>query len=368
MTTPLLSICIPTWNRADLLEPGLEYLLEYCRLHSPRIEVVVADNASTDRTPTVAARWRHDPNFRYFRREHNITGNGNIVQTPRDFARGEYTWVIGDDDVILPGALSKLIDLLTTYPDVDYFITNYSHESLDQRNSLIRVRPTAYSPPADTLICPDLTVGRYDSLARVLELAQGDFRFLTHVVGQITRTRRWREVRLSSEIFSPNMSFQTLEDTFPHLMLLLQGAKSRPVVYCGQPLVLASIGGQAWANIKWLDCLYRCHELRLHWREQGVAPGHLHLMQRIWIRQWTGDLGNIWFHSSGPKIRIGLVMKFLFRSLSQPFFLLGRFLPLLTKKAYVTLPETGKRLWRVIRPERPVAAVVPEKTGISRPL
>jgi abequosyltransferase len=49
---PLISICIPTYNRADLLDYCLEGLAPLRDCGTP-FEIVISDNGSTDRTPEV---------------------------------------------------------------------------------------------------------------------------------------------------------------------------------------------------------------------------------------------------------------------------------------------------------------------------
>ena len=52
---PSLSICIPTYNRADILKKALESICsDPAFLTTKEIEVVISDNASTDRTRLVS--------------------------------------------------------------------------------------------------------------------------------------------------------------------------------------------------------------------------------------------------------------------------------------------------------------------------
>ena len=48
--TPLLSICIPTYNHAELLDRALARLTSLPAFASGDVEVVLSDNASTDGT------------------------------------------------------------------------------------------------------------------------------------------------------------------------------------------------------------------------------------------------------------------------------------------------------------------------------
>ncbi|MGI4862329.1 MAG: glycosyltransferase family 2 protein [Janthinobacterium lividum] len=109
---PFLTIAIPTYNRAALLEQCLQRLLPQVQAASVSIEFIISNNASTDATKTVAAAYAPRFNqFRYVENEINIGADGNIAQAFR-LATGQYVWVFSDDDVILPGYLNDIIKLL----------------------------------------------------------------------------------------------------------------------------------------------------------------------------------------------------------------------------------------------------------------
>ena len=74
---PILSICIPTWNRAALLESTLEHLSFTRDLGFP-VEIVISDNASDDRTPEVVrAAQEQLPWIRYSHQEKMVTAEAN---------------------------------------------------------------------------------------------------------------------------------------------------------------------------------------------------------------------------------------------------------------------------------------------------
>ena len=100
---PKLSICIPTRNRARYLEELLESLKNQ---QDERVEVVVSDNASSDKTNDVCARYANlIPGFRYYRNTTNIGAVPNLRQVMR-MARGEWVWPMGDDELLGLSAVS----------------------------------------------------------------------------------------------------------------------------------------------------------------------------------------------------------------------------------------------------------------------
>jgi glycosyltransferase involved in cell wall biosynthesis len=115
MTTPILSICIPTYNRAHYLKNCLESL-KIQIIDNPfltdAVEIVISDNHSTDNTAGVAESYR-----RYFRHfvyrcaEKNVGFDLNVLNVVRN-ATGKYCWYLGDDDVVVNGAVSFVVDCL----------------------------------------------------------------------------------------------------------------------------------------------------------------------------------------------------------------------------------------------------------------
>jgi|GEM_PF-1595265 len=110
----MLSICIPTYNRAKLLVQTLDCLLAQTSC-KPEIECVISDNASTDDTAEVVAGFaaRYN-NVRYFRNETNIGADRNAMHCLQ-LAGGEYVWFCSDDDIPLNGIVDKIVDILKTH-------------------------------------------------------------------------------------------------------------------------------------------------------------------------------------------------------------------------------------------------------------
>lgn len=108
---PLLSIAIPTYNRAPFLAELLEVLMPQLR-HEPRAELLVSDNASTDGTAELIGQFeeRGLP-LRHLRNPENIGSDANFLQCLHR-ARGKYVWVLGDDDLLTPRAVEQLLSLL----------------------------------------------------------------------------------------------------------------------------------------------------------------------------------------------------------------------------------------------------------------
>ncbi len=143
---PLLSLCIPTFNRADCLFQCLKSLIPQIDENiSKIIEIIVNDNASNDATQyLMSILVKKYPFLHYFRNETNTGAFRNIFETAQK-ARGEYVWLFGDDDLILDGALSRLLPYLFR-GEFDFFMTN----KIVKNNDLTKiVLPRQSNTPTD---------------------------------------------------------------------------------------------------------------------------------------------------------------------------------------------------------------------------
>jgi abequosyltransferase len=108
----LLTIIVPTYNRADKLELLLTALRSELAGLASDVQVVVSDNASSDRTPeltqAVQAEW---PDLVVRRQATNVGADENFCSCV-DLVRSRYFWIMGDDDLPKTGVLRRLVMLL----------------------------------------------------------------------------------------------------------------------------------------------------------------------------------------------------------------------------------------------------------------
>ncbi len=142
-----LTIAIPTYNRAALLDSCLEQVCRQLRGHERDVEVMVFDNCSTDDTENVVRRRQvAHPSIRYHRNDRNIGSYWNIDQCYRK-GDGEYVLVLGDDDLLLQGSLDAILRTVKTGPYGVIFLDGYGFDQDHLREAPLRQRvqrPRAY--------------------------------------------------------------------------------------------------------------------------------------------------------------------------------------------------------------------------------
>ena len=112
MMEPVLSICIPIYNRSSCLVEMLDRFLEDRDLFEEKIFLYISDNDSKEDLKAIVEDYRGKGlNVHYHRNAQNIGGDMNICACYRA-GRGKYTLVLGSDDIPQRGFLRRLLPLL----------------------------------------------------------------------------------------------------------------------------------------------------------------------------------------------------------------------------------------------------------------
>ena len=112
----VLSINIPTYNRARYLRALVDSIGNDLRDLEARVEINIIDNSSTDDTAQIADALTNDfPCIRYQKNEENIGAIANIQKAHR-VGTGLYLWVMGDDDYLVHGGLKRIVQSLSLKP------------------------------------------------------------------------------------------------------------------------------------------------------------------------------------------------------------------------------------------------------------
>ncbi|MEM9088587.1 MAG: glycosyltransferase [Cyanobacteria bacterium P01_F01_bin.53] len=117
---PKVSVCVPTYNRADILPYAVESVLGQTY---PDFELLICDDASPDHTAEVVGKWS-DPRIRYIRHPHNIQRSRNM-RSGYEAAKGEYFIKFDDDDALTPTFLEKAVAILDAQPEVDFVCSDH---------------------------------------------------------------------------------------------------------------------------------------------------------------------------------------------------------------------------------------------------
>lgn len=200
---PLVSVCIPTYRRADLLRRAV---IELLACDYPNLEIVISDNGSPDHTRDVAAALcSASSRVRYFRHPHNMGPTKNF-EFARAQARGKYFLWHGDDDRIAPDFITQCVRELERDPGLtlaaglgayhagDGVITRYGNAIQGQSSSpLLRVLKYLLLVDENSIFCgvyrreavaqcamPNMLAGDWGWVAEVLSVGRAKVLPQTH--------------------------------------------------------------------------------------------------------------------------------------------------------------------------------------------
>ena len=284
LSKPLLSICIPTFNRSSLLKVALLSLLEQMKGHEKDIEIIVSDNCSSDDTQQVAEWAKGIGPFRYNRNATNIGAGPNFMLLSNKLAQGEYCWLLGDDDFLRKGSLDRLVETIKANPEADMFFTNIQHIEVSLFSQM--KEPVSSTQFPETLRTD--SKNQKDQLLKSFDdLIDPDITpiFLGAMQCSIFRRKRWIEA--SSHVTVSMDNFRSVETTFPHAITLVNSMRGRIVFYFGDPVLVVGDGARDWERIFPMVAIVRLFELLDYYESAGIERSMIRKCRGLLIRNNT---------------------------------------------------------------------------------
>ncbi len=277
---PLLSICITTYNRAEWLELSLKNLLQL--IPNPRvdIEIVVCDNTSTDRTPDVVKPYLNRPDFCFYRNLENVGMLGNLCVTAH-YASGQYIWILGDDDLVKPGSIERVLQVIRDNPEMALVYLNYAYTNQDDPNAVTDLEKFMDE-------CTPIVTPGPDIIGPVHKVSTQSENFFTAIYCLVFRRDHALRAYSQNTVGRP---FSTMLTCIPTTYYVLNFMMNEPAYWIGSPqlVVNMNVSWLKYAPIWILERLPEAHDLA---EKMGANPqevdrcrsNHLpHLMH--WFRE-----------------------------------------------------------------------------------
>lgn len=151
MTEPLVSVILPTKNRARMVREAIQSVL--AQSYS-RLELIVVDDGSTDDTPATLAA-RVDERIRVLSLPESRGASG-ARNAGIEAAKGAWIAFQDSDDLWLPDKLRKQVDCALAHPDCVAVYTSYWRNDGSAREVLPRP-----GPGLDGAVLPRLARGNF---------------------------------------------------------------------------------------------------------------------------------------------------------------------------------------------------------------
>jgi glycosyltransferase involved in cell wall biosynthesis len=264
-----LSICIPTYNRAAHLANCLQSIILNESRSRIDFEICVSDNCSSDETELVVRRAQESIAIKYQKNSGNLGIPRNFLNVVQ-MAAGEFVWLIGDDDLLLPRSLEQLSDLIGKHSDVDFFFINSYH--------LTTQYVFSFPQPFDTSNLPG-NMKAVSSWAHSDEMKFMDlidpkisFDFLGGMFLAVFRRRNWiKNIDVLAEAaVSDSRTFSHFDNTFPHVKIFSKAFANSPAFFSAKPLSVCLTGAREWAPMYPFVRSVRLVEALSEYRRNGL--------------------------------------------------------------------------------------------------
>jgi glycosyltransferase involved in cell wall biosynthesis len=228
---PLLSICIPTFNRKKYLEILLSQIEHLIQQDYLDIEICISDNSSDDGSWEYIKKFASQSSRVHIKRQEiNIGGNRNLIDIT-SIASGKWILVIGDDDTLIVENLEKL---LLTLPDLKAFNYILLNTKISENQNLLSMKDGKIS---DSDLKENLANG-------IQNFGFCGAHLFTQKIATVMRQRNYEDLRswpsFGTFIYS---AFQEMEDVY----------------FFSLPVAWQDSNGHAmeWQPHHWLDLVLR---------------------------------------------------------------------------------------------------------------
>lgn len=212
---PLVSVIIPTYNRATTLPQSIESVLNQTL---DDFELLVVDDASTDRTESVVESY-DDPRVTYLSHETN-RGGSTARNTGLEYATGEYVAYLDSDDAFFPAKLERQVATLERRSDE--WIAAYCGVEMVSEGGSNRLR--------------DMVVDLL-SRRRVTEGAEGGAELIGDVLANNLHTSAGSTLLVEREVVERIGGFDESFRRFQDAEFLIRVLEQGNLAYVDEPLV-----------------------------------------------------------------------------------------------------------------------------------
>lgn len=266
-----LSICIPTYNFGQFIGQTLDSILPHA---SSEVEVIILDGGSTDETAiAVQARQQKYPKLKYF----NQNFRGGIdrdIEKVVSLAQGQYCWLFSADDIMMPGAIEKILQSIQSNCDIylcEQVLCDYE------------MHPIKVYPIFDHIFTSEIfDLGNDAQRQRYFSHARTSEAFFSFLSGPIFRIDVWK---IGSGI--PESFYQTCWGLAGRLLSLVPGGLT--VHYLGENLLYKRGGNDSFREHGLVNRLRISVEGLSHIAETIFGKGSQEAfhIRRVIRNEWT---------------------------------------------------------------------------------
>ena len=319
-----LSICIPTFNRAKYLNNCLHSIIKCSENTTIKFQVCVSDNCSTDNTEHIVNLASKRLDIKYQKNNSNIGVHLNFLNVV-SMAGGEFIWMLGDDDLLMPYAIQKLFDLHKKNPHIDFFYVNSFHLSTEYVNK--------FSQPFDTINLPDYMepFSKWKNQGKLpfnqLINPHISFDFLGGIFLSVFRKKNWLENVdvLDKNAMKDKQVFSHFDNTFPHIKIFSRAFGQSDAYFNVLPLCVCLTGAREWSHMSPLVMSVRLIEALEEYRKNGLSYWQYVYCKNYALHNFIPDFINIVLHKKTSGYKYIKPFNLIVKNILYPNFYLSFF-------------------------------------------
>jgi abequosyltransferase len=172
-------VCIPTYNFGKFIGETLDSIV--CQA-TEEVEIVVLDGGSTDNTAEVVEGYlRTFPRLRYYRQDFKGGIDRDMAKSV-ELAHGEYCWLFSSDDVMINGALDRVLRKIQSGKDL--YLCGFTRCTID-------MKPVAKHPILDRTSDAEFHLEKPTDRASYFAGALTTTAFFSYMSSLVVRKDRW---------------------------------------------------------------------------------------------------------------------------------------------------------------------------------
>ena len=333
-----LSICIPTYNRSKYLLNCLNSIFIAKRTSDLDFEVCISDNHSDEKIIPIINKFKKKFKINFQKNNKNLGMAKNIIKSV-SMAKGQYVWIMGNDDLVLPNTFKTLKKIFKQNLDVDFFYINtYNIENnfIKKKNLPLNTKKINFSQ------FKKFSNYKISEKRNFFDLINPfiSYEFLLSMNLCIFKRIHWTENtnKLNKKNLNDSRLYSNFDNTAPHVKIWSAAFKDKKSYFFANPLS-ANIHGPR--TIDWGDYIPLVEAVRIPealecYRNNGMSFIRYFLCKNFALRRFLPSLFKILFISNYKglehlKLKKNVMINLLYPSIyfCGIYFLIKRFIKMI---------------------------------------
>ena len=322
MSNKTLSICIPTFNRIECLNNCLNSILIAKQKFKFNFEVCISDNGSIPDISSLIKKYSQDFEINFNKNRSNLGLGVNILKAV-SLAKGEFVWILGNDDMLLPDTFYHLDKLLKINGDIDFFYINSFH--LDSSFILNSKQPFDTNNLPKNMKKFSKYPNNFQSNFLDLVNHKISFDFILGMFLAIFRKKIWDANlhKINQKFIEDKSVYSTFDNTAPHVIIWSSGFKNSKAFFQSSPLSVNMYGVREWGDLYPFVESIRIPEVLDYYRASGLKLHKYLYYKNFALRKLLISLFKIYFFKDINGAKYIKVKKHIINNLLYPSVYFG---------------------------------------------